>query len=59
MSANRRHLFHIVDPSPWPIISALSAFFLLSGLAFYMHRIMFGGYFFLFGLLAVSLSAFF
>lgn len=59
MNSGRKHLFHIVDPSPWPIISSFSAFFLLSGLAFYMHRIMFGGYFFLLGLVAVSLAAFF
>ena len=59
MHTGRRHLFHIVDPSPWPIVSAFSAFFFLSGLAFYMHRIMFGGVFFLLGLLSVALSMFF
>jgi heme/copper-type cytochrome/quinol oxidase subunit 3 len=35
----RKHLFHIVDPSPWPFLTALSAFFFVTGLAFYMHRI--------------------
>jgi len=59
MNTGRRHLFHIVDPSPWPIISAFSAFFLLSGFAFYMHRIEFGGYFFFFGLICVSLCMLF
>jgi cytochrome c oxidase subunit 3 len=59
MNSGRRHLFHIVDPSPWPIISAFSAFFLLSGLAFYVHRIIFGDYFFLIGLTTLALAVFF
>ncbi len=59
MNSGRRHLFHIVDPSPWPIVSAFSAFFFLSGLAFYMHRISLGGYFFFFGFIAISLSIYF
>jgi len=59
MSQNRKHLFHMVDPSPWPIISAFGAFFLLSGIAFYIHDVFFGGYFAIFGLFLVALSAFF
>jgi hypothetical protein len=59
MSSVKKHLFHIVDPSPWPIISAFGAFFLLSGMVFYMHDIFFGGYFALLGLILVALSAFF
>jgi cytochrome c oxidase subunit 3 len=59
MSSVRKHLFHIVDPSPWPIVSAFGAFFLLSGVAFYVHDVFFGGYFALLGLLLVALSAFF
>jgi hypothetical protein len=31
------HGFHLVDPSPWPIISAFSALFLTVGGVFYMH----------------------
>jgi cytochrome c oxidase subunit 3 len=59
MNNGRKHLFHIVDSSPWPIISATSAFLMLSGLAFYMHRIIFGGYFFFCSIVAVGLAAFF
>jgi len=59
MSSAKKHLFHIVDPSPWPIISALGAFFMLSGVVFYIHDIFFGGYFALLGLTLVALSAFF
>lgn len=56
---NRRHLFHLVNPSPWPILSALSAFTLVSGFAFYMHKVPFAGYLLLFGLFCISYCAFF
>lgn len=59
MNSGRRHLFHIVDASPWPLISAFSAFFMLSGMAFYMHRISFGGFFFFFGLVSLSFAIYF
>jgi len=59
MSNVRKHLFHIVDTSPWPIISAFGAFFLLSGMVFYIHDVLFGGYFVLLGFTLVALSAFF
>jgi len=39
----RRHLFHLVNPSPWPILSSFSALYLLSGIAYYMHNVVFGG----------------
>jgi len=32
------HSYHLVDPSPWPIIAALGAFMLTSGLVLYMHK---------------------
>ena len=31
------HSFHLVDPSPWPLIGGLSAFFLTFGGVMYMH----------------------
>lgn len=34
---NQKHSFHLVDPSPWPIISAFSALILTSGGVLYMH----------------------
>lgn len=58
-SFRNRHLFHLVDRSAWPFISANSAFLFLSGLCFYMHRIQFGGHFFLLGLTSLILSIFF
>lgn len=38
------HPYHLVDPSPWPILSAISAFTFLIGLTMYMHSYYFGGY---------------
>ena len=40
----QKHGFHLVDPSPWPFISAFSAFFLTLGAVSYMHGY-YGGYF--------------
>lgn len=54
----RRHLFHILPYSAWPILSSWSAFFLVSGLAFYMHKVQWGGWFFIFGLICLCLCAF-
>ncbi len=34
---NQKHSFHLVDPSPWPIISAFSALMLTIGFTMYMH----------------------
>nr|YP_009495487.1 cytochrome c oxidase subunit III [Toxarium undulatum]AWQ64134.1 cytochrome c oxidase subunit III [Toxarium undulatum] len=33
-----KHSWHLVDPSPWPLIAALGAFFLTSGGVLYMHN---------------------
>jgi cytochrome c oxidase subunit 3 len=32
------HSYHLVDPSPWPIVAAFGAFMLTSGLVLYMHK---------------------
>ena len=34
---NQKHGFHLVDPSPWPLISAFAALMLTFGGALYMH----------------------
>lgn len=58
MKFDKRHLFHILPLSPWPILSSWSAFLTVSGNAFYMHKVAFGGYFFIFGLLCLILCVF-
>ena len=39
ISARRtqKHPFHIVDPSPWPLIASMGAFFMLFGFTMYFH----------------------
>lgn len=56
---SRRHLFHIVNPSPWPLLISFSAFFFLSGTVFYLHDVTYGGYSLVFGLIMVSYCIFF
>jgi cytochrome c oxidase subunit 3 len=34
---NQKHSFHLVDPSPWPLISAFSALMLTFGTVLFMH----------------------
>lgn len=48
---NEQHPFHIVDASPWPLITAFSAFFMLFGMVLYMH-------FFSLGFLLLSVGFF-
>jgi len=53
-----KHMFHILPASPWPILSGVSALFLVSGLAFYLHKVPLGGYILLFGLFSLSACVF-
>lgn len=32
------HPFHLVDPSPWPLMASLGGFMLTSGLVLYMNK---------------------
>jgi len=36
------HKFHIVDPSPWPLLTAFSVFAFVASLVLYMHRFKYG-----------------
>lgn len=47
------HPFHLVELSPWPIISAFSLFFLTTGAVMLMHEYPFGGYILLFGTISL------
>ena len=37
MSAEVKHDYHLVDPSPWPALGAMAAFLLTFGAVMYMH----------------------
>lgn len=50
---NTTHQFHLVDPSPWPLMASLGGFFLTSGLVSYMHKFIGGWSLFLNGFLLV------
>jgi len=47
---NHKHSFHLVDPSPWPMISAMSALMLTFGGVLYMHGYTGGSFLWQFGL---------
>ena len=38
MSAEKKHDYHLVDPSPWPIYTAFACLVLAIGTIFYMHN---------------------
>lgn len=44
-----RHPFHLVDPSPWPLLTSLAAFTSVFGGVLYMHSYNGGGYVLAFG----------
>lgn len=52
-----QHPFHIVDASPWPLIVAFSAFFMLFGMVLYMHSFFLGFLLLSLGFLAVVINA--
>jgi len=56
MSANFVHGFHLVTPSPWPFVTALSAFMTTIGAAAYMHSFKSGGLLLALGLVLVATS---
>ena len=38
MSAEKKHDYHLVDPSPWPIYTSFACLVLAIGTIFYMHN---------------------
>ena len=57
MSENQKHPYHLVDPSPWPLVTAMSLLILAYGFVTFMHDekvLMFA-----IGSIALILSSFF
>ncbi|MCG8625983.1 MAG: cytochrome c oxidase subunit 3 [Proteobacteria bacterium] len=52
----QKHPYHLVDPSPWPALGAISAFILALGGVFFMHEVVFGNILLIGGLLMVLLT---
>ena len=57
MSENQKHPYHLVDPSPWPLVTALSLLVLAYGFVTFMHDEKF--FCLLLGSVALILSSFF
>jgi cytochrome c oxidase subunit 3 len=55
---NQKHGFHLVDPSPWPLISALSALMLTFGGVLYLHGYTGGTFLWQFGFCMVLFMMF-
>ena len=55
---NQRHGFHLVDPSPWPLITAFSALMLTFGGVLYMHGYLGGHFLWQLGLLMILFMMF-
>lgn len=51
MLSNHRHTFHLVTPSPWPLVSSIGTFILLNGSIMYFHSYNVGKPVMFFGLL--------
>jgi cytochrome c oxidase subunit 3 len=45
----RKHPYHLVDPSPWPLFASFSAFMMTTGGVMYMHSYQGGGFVLSFG----------
>ena len=50
---NQIHGFHLVDPSPWPLIGAFSALMITFGGVMYMHGYNEGNFLYKFGFLMI------
>lgn len=59
MAHEQNHPYHLVEPSPWPLVGAGGAFVLAMGGIFYMNDVEYGGLVALIGLLLVLKTMFF
>jgi cytochrome c oxidase subunit 3 len=56
---NQKHGFHLVDPSPWPMLSGFSALILTFGFVLYMHGFTGGSFLFKWGFLMLLFMMYF
>ena len=47
----QKHPFHLVDPSPWPLLTSIAALVMTSGGVMWFHNYSGGGYTLFFGFL--------
>ena len=48
-----KHSWHLVDPSPWPLVASLGGFSMTSGGVLYMHNYIGGGKLLLTGVIMI------
>jgi cytochrome c oxidase subunit 3 len=53
MAGAKNHEYHILPPSPWPLIGAFAALFMAAGGIMWMHSYAYGGWVFFLGLAGV------
>ncbi len=59
LKKNTVHSYHIVNPSPWPVIVSFAAFATVLGLALFMHFFTLGFKLFLFGIITTTFNVVF
>jgi hypothetical protein len=59
MNKYPKHLFHVLEPSYWPLFIAAGLFFFVTGIAFSIHYIIKGHQLILVGLLLLGVTAIF
>src|ERR1700740_843910 len=59
MAGAKNHDYHILPPSPWPLMGATSAFIMAVGAVMWMHEYAGGGTAFIIGVLGVLSTMFF
>jgi len=55
----QRHPYHLVDPSPWPLLVSMSALTMTTGLVMWFHFYIGGGYIAFTGLITLLLNSLF
>lgn len=53
---SQKHPFHLVDPSPWPLVTSTAVFFIITGATCFFHNFPGGGFFCALGLCFVIMS---
>jgi len=56
MAGAKNHDYHILPPSPWPLVSSMSALTLAAGAIMWMHNVAYGGVVFFAGVALVLFS---
>ena len=58
LKANEQHPFHLVDPSPWPLLTSLTILALVQSIAMYFHYFLYSEYSVAFSLIYLIFNLF-